>query len=164
MRKPDTLRALLVRTVPHLHANPDALALFVDEGRVAARAGGSLSFEYRYTLNVVIQDFAGDRNAIVVPLLAWIAQAQPELLAAPDGEPFTFESELLDAHLCDLSIKVQLTERVAVIQRPSGGYEVNHLAEQSGADIFPGVCDQNLWQLFLHDVLIAQTSDPAFTP
>ena len=164
MHKPDALRALLLRVVDYLGKNPDALAMFVDGGRVAARAGGSLSFEYRYTLNIVIQDFAGDRDAIIVPLLAWIAQVQPDLLAKPDSEPFTFESELLDADLCDLSIKVELTERVAVTPRPGGGYDVNHLGEPSAADVFPGLCDQNLWQLFLHDVLIAQTSDPAFTP
>lgn len=163
MRKPDSLKRLLLQTVPQLAENPENLALYVDEGKVAARAGASLSFEYRYKLNLVAQDFAGDRNALVVPLLAWIAQVQPGLLDSPDAEPFTFECELLDADTADISITLNLTERVAVRPRAEGGYEVVHLDDPTPADLdrFDGVCGVNLWQLFLRDELIAQSSRPA---
>nr|WP_246346571.1 phage tail protein [Sphingomonas endophytica] len=80
-----------------MRASPETLSIFVDRGRVAARAGSSLSFEYRYTANLVVQDFAGSPDQIVVPLLAWIARHQPDLIAKPNGEPITFEAELLDA-------------------------------------------------------------------
>jgi hypothetical protein len=39
---------------------------------------------------------------------------------------------------------------------------VQHLDEPADLDRFPGVCG-NLWQLFLREELIAETSDPAFT-
>ena len=166
MKKPDSLKRLLLLTVPQLAANPETLALYVDEGKVAARTGASLSFEYRYKLNLVAQDFAGDRNALVVPLLAWIAQVQPDLLDRPDAEPFSFECELLDADTSDISITLDLTERVAVRPREGGGYEVTHLDDhtQTDRDRFDGICSVNRWMLFLRDELVAQSSGPAPTP
>jgi hypothetical protein len=153
MRKPEQLRRLLLRAVPGLADAPERLALFVDEGRIAARAGVTLSFEYRYTANVVIQDYAGDRDAVIVPLLAWIAQAEPELLARPDAQPFTFEAELLDGDAVDLSIKLDLTERVAVTPGADGGYEVRHLDDlPADPDFYDGICGVVLRQLHLHDV------------
>lgn len=158
MKKPAQLRDLLTRVVPHLKSHPDALLLFVDKGSIAARIGATLSFEQRYSLNLVVQDFAGDPNTIFVPLLAWIAQAQPELLTRADSAPFTFESELLDADTCDLSVILELTERVAVTPRDGGGYEVRHLEEPATADIFPGVCDATLLQLYFGPDLIAAST------
>jgi len=163
MQKPDQLRRLLLQAVPSLRDNPERLALYVDAGTIAARAG-SLSFEYRYTLNLVVQDFVGDRNAVIVPVLAWIAEAQPDLLARPDSQPFTFEAEILDGQAVDLSITIPLTEGVRVVTPEGGGYQVRHLDEPTGLDHFPGVCGATLWQLFLRNELIAQTSDPAFKP
>lgn len=49
-----------------------------------AAGTGSLSFEYRYKLNVIITDYIGDPDAIMVPLLAWITVHQHELLGNPD--------------------------------------------------------------------------------
>jgi hypothetical protein len=166
MQKPDGLRRLLLATVPGLKANPERLAMFVDKGRVASSASGTLSFEYRYTLAIVVEDYAGDVDAITIPILAWISEQQPELLKAGDQEPFDFEAEIQDGATADVSISIELTERVRVTPRPGGGYDVQHVDEAPIADLdlFPGVCDQNLWQLFLRDELIAQTTDPAFHP
>lgn len=163
MKKPDSLKRLLLLTVAQLAENPENLALYVDEGKVAATSGASLSFEYRYKLNLVAQDFAGDRNALIVPLLAWIAEVQPDLLERPGAEPFTFECELLDGDSVDISITLDLTERVSVRTRPEGGFEVNHLDDPTpdALDRFDGVCGVNLWQLFLRDELIAQSARPA---
>lgn len=166
MKKPDSLKRLLLLTVPQLAENPETLALYVDEGKVAGRTGASLSFEYRYKLNLVAQDFAGDRNALMVPLLAWIAQVQPDLLDRPNAEPFSFECELIDDDTSDISITLDLTERVAVRPREGGGYEVTHLDDPTPADLdrFDGVCGVALWQLFLRDELIAQSSLAAPAP
>lgn len=164
MKKPASLRDLLLRAVPALRDDPALLAIYVDKGQVAARAGKSLSFEYRYKLNLVVQDYSGDRNLVVVPILAWIAQNQPDLLQAPSSIPIEFESEILDAETCDLSFTLNLTERVTVQAREGGGYEVRNLDEEGDPDRFPGLCDTLLWQLILGDRVIAQTSDPRFQP
>jgi len=157
VKKPDSLKRLLLRAVPQLAAAPESLLLFVDQGSVAARAGATLSFEYRYKLNLVATNFTGDRNAIIVPLLAWISEAQPDLLEKPGSEPFTFESEILDGDTADLSITLDLTEGVRVTIE-DGAYQVRHMDEPPEPDRFPGVCN-NLLQLFAGGELVAE-SDP----
>lgn len=160
MKKPDSLREMLHRFVPALAADPSKLSLFVDKGRIAARAG-SLSLEYRYTVNVVLQDYAGDPDDLMVPILAWIGQHQPELLHRADQEPFRFESELLDADTADVSIYIDLDEAVRVTAKDGGGFTAERIAPESEPDSF-GIGCVPLWQLFLDDQVVAQTSDPRF--
>lgn len=144
MKKPESLKALLLASVPGLNDKPENLSMFIDKGRIAARLSGSLSFEYRYTVNVVVQDYAGDVDALFVPLLAWVADQQPDLLERDQQEPFSFESEILDGDLADISIDLELTERVKVA-RTDEGLVVTHLDEPSRADAFDDVGDSVLW-------------------
>lgn len=137
MKKPDSLKAVLLRSVKPLADNPENLTLFIDRGAIGCRAG-SLSFQYSYTLNVVVQDFAGNIDTLIVPILGWIAENQPELLQKGDSQPFTFEAEILDGDLCDVSIDIALTERVRVTPA-QGGVHVTHLDDTLPPDAFPGV-------------------------
>ncbi|HEX8446283.1 MAG TPA: phage tail protein [Sphingomonas sp.] len=166
MNKPNGLRRLLLKAVPGLADNPDRLQMSVERGAIGARAGASLSFEYRYTLTVTLLAFAGNVDAVMVPIVAWIAEQQPDLLKREDQQPFTFETEIQDEESADVRIDIDLTERVRVTPRAAGvGYDVVHLDDDAAQpDHFPGVCGQNLWQLFLRDELIAETRDPAFQP
>lgn len=159
MTKIDSLRDLLLRAVPALRANPETLSIFVDRGRVAARAGATLSFEYRYTANLVAQDFSGSHDEIIVPVLAWIARHQPELLAKPNGEPIAFEAELLDADTSDLSLTIELSERVTVETLANGSRSVVHVTDDADRfDRFDGLCGVNLWQLYLDNELAAESA------
>lgn len=160
MTKLDSLRDLLLRAVPALGANPETLSIFVDRGRVAARVGATLSFEYRYTANLVAQDFAGSPDQIIVPVLAWIARHQPDLMAKPNGEPIAFEAELLDADTTDLSLTIELTERVKVERLPDGSRSIVHIDDDADTlDRFDGLCGVNLWQLYLNDTLAAESAN-----
>lgn len=150
MKKPEGLKRMLIEAVPQLRRAPESLSMFIDKGRIAARATGSLSFEHRYTLNIVVQDFGGDVDMLFVPLLAWIAEQQPDLLDRGEQEPFSFESELLDDDCSDLSIFVELTERVRVERTPEG-LKVTHLDDRRPEDSFPGVCGVPLWQGLFDD-------------
>lgn len=158
MDKLDQLKAVLTRAVPSIRANPDTLAIFVDRGRVAARAG-TLSFEYRYQLNLVVQDFAGSIDAISVPLLRWIAEHQPELMQKSDSEPFDFECDILSDDLQDVSITLDLTERV-LVERVAAGTRLTHLPDTLAPDAFADVGEPRLWQ-GLADDLVAGTIEPA---
>lgn len=140
MHKPESLRRVLVAHVPGLSDNPDRLAMFVDRGRIVARATGTLSFAYAYTLNLVVEDYAGTIDALMIPILAWIAEEQPDLLETVPNEPLSFEQELLDAGRCDISIDIALTERVRVVSRDGGGWTVEHLRDRPVSDTFAGVC------------------------
>jgi hypothetical protein len=155
VKKPALLRETLLRAVPSLASAPETLAMYIDKGRIAARSTKTLNFEYRYTVNIVVEDFAGDIDSLFVPLLAWIAQQQPDLLDRAPQEPFSFESEILDGDAADVSINLELSERVLVERLADGGMRVTHLDEPPCADMFPGVCGVMLWQGVLDDLTAA---------
>ncbi|MFN3675414.1 MAG: phage tail protein [Sphingomonas pseudosanguinis] len=162
MKKIGSLRDLLVRAVPALAADPSKLAIFVDRGQIIARAG-NLSFEYRCSVNLVIEDYAGDQDAVIVPILAWIADNQPELLQRQDSQPFAFESEWLAKDLHDLSITIELTERVKV-ERVEGGVTTEHLADLLPPDIFAGAEGARLWEGLAEDLVAGTTTIAASRP
>mgnify|MGYP002771150115 CR=1 FL=1 len=62
MNKPRSLRHALNKAVPYVRNNPDKLHLFVDNGSLVATGASSMSWEYRYTLHAVIEDFSGEQN------------------------------------------------------------------------------------------------------
>ncbi len=127
MKKPASLRAALSDAVPALARNPENLHIFVDEGRVVATGARTLSFEYQYTLTLIVVDFADSSDAIMVPVLAWLRVHQPEVFFNPDQqrEGFKFEADILNHSTVDLAIKLPLTERVTVTVDGSG-YLVEH--------------------------------------
>lgn len=130
MMKPASLREALTAAVPDLARNPEKLHIFVDEGRVVATGARSLSFEYQYTLTMIVVDFGDSSNAIMVPLLAWLRVNQSELFFNPDLQRngVRFEADILNHDTVDLAIKVPLTERVTV-KVADGGYQVTHQTE-----------------------------------
>ncbi|WP_269769812.1 phage tail protein [Aeromonas salmonicida] len=71
---------MLQQCVPLLRQNPDHMMIFVDKGKLVATGAASLSFEYQYELTIIVADFAQHANTIMVPLLAWVRQYQPELM------------------------------------------------------------------------------------
>lgn len=151
MKKLDSLRSHLLASVPEIRNSPEKMEIFVDKGDVAVRAG-SLSFEYSYTASVWVQDFSVSVDNLLVPILAWIAANQPDLFEKGDRKPFTFESELLDAETCDITISINLTELVRVEQQAKG-VKVFHLPEPVMLDQFDGVpTGTKLWAGLIEDV------------
>lgn len=153
MIKPDSLRATLVAAVPHLKRNPDALHVFLDEGRVISTAAPSLSFEYQYVLNVIVTDYRDHADTIVVPILGWLRRHQPELLLNPDRgrDGFRFEADLLNHTTLDLAIKLTLSERVGVSES-AGKLTVTHFSEPP-LDPFE---DVEHWALFIKGELVSE--------
>lgn len=152
MYKPDSLRAFLTAALPQLAVDPDKLLVFIDRGSVASTYAPGLSFEYAYQLNLVLTDFAGDPDAVMAPLCAWLRVHQPEVFPAVN-----FEADILSNGAVDLSITVDLTERVIVQPRADGGYDITHPPEpQPEARLEAGH-----WELYLKGELIAEWDQPA---
>jgi len=150
VKKLDSLRKHLLASVPEIRNSPELMEIFVDRGDVAVRAG-SLSFEYSYTASVWVQDYTGKVDNLLVPILAWIATNQPDLFEKGQRKPFTFESELLNAETCDITISIDLTELVRVEQQPTG-LKVTHLPEPVLGDAFAGVpTGTKLWAGIIDD-------------
>lgn len=121
MKKPAALRAHLLSACPALEQNPDRLLVFVEKGHIAATYTPNLSFQYQYELELIVTDFAGGPERIMVPVMQWLTRHQPELLANPATRgQIGFESDVLAGDLVDLSLKLTLTERV-VIKSGAGG-------------------------------------------
>ncbi|WP_311968588.1 phage tail protein [Pseudomonas baltica] len=131
MNKPESLRAHLMATIPELRHNPDRMIVFVDNGTMRSTAAPGLSFEYSYTLNLILTDYAGHPDAVAIPLFAWVLVNQRELMENLDKgkEAISFEADVLDNSKVDLSIKLPLTERVIVKRMDDGSLQVSHPAE-----------------------------------
>ncbi|AOF18892.1 phage tail protein [Yersinia enterocolitica] len=137
MLKPDSLRANIMKTVPYIRKSPDCLHVFIDNGVIIATLAPSLSFEYQYTLNLVITDYADNLDLIIVPILHWLRTNQPDIMANPDKRPdgFTFEVDYLDNKLRDISIDLKLTERT-IVKEQEGVFTVTHLDEPVPPEYF----------------------------
>ena len=160
MYKPASLRRHLSAAVPELARDPDKLSLLVKSGHIACAGSASLSFEYRYTLQLVVLDYAGAADAIVLPTLVWMRTHQPEYFDNPQQRDadFRFEAEYNNATTIDLLIELQLTERVRV--QPVGAdatapgrFQIEHLGEPP----HPGKIETaERWSFWFKDDLLAE--------
>ncbi|MBC0855183.1 phage tail protein [Pantoea stewartii] len=130
MNKPQSLREALNSAVPYVQQNPDRLHLFVDKGASVGTSAASLSWEYRYTLNVIVTDFTGDQNLLMAAVMYWLRTNQPDALQNPNEREqlCTFEVDILGNGVCDISINLKLTERV-IAEEVNGVTEVRAVPE-----------------------------------
>lgn len=135
MDKINSLREHLVARVSPLNTDPDRLLIFVDKGKLASK-GLTLSFEYRYTAHVIITEFAGHADAVMVPVIEWYKRHQPDT-DIQDG--VRFEADILNHASVDLSLYLDLTERVIVTQDADGRVtDVHHCGEPTlDNEVFP---------------------------
>lgn len=153
MLKPDSLRTHLTAAIPALARNPDKLLVFIDDGNIVSTFTPGLSFEYRYSLKLILTDFSAHPDAVIVPLLTWLRVHQSDLLAdVSQRDRITFRADLLDHGKVDLEIALPLTENVGVHPREGGGQTVEHYPEPQ---LDPDLTAEH-WQLYLKGDLIAE--------
>jgi hypothetical protein len=150
--KPSQLRKALTACVPVLKTSPDQLRMFIDGGRIVSTLSPSLSFEYQYQLNVLVTDFAQDCDLLIVPIQSWLREHQPDIMATPEKQQtgFTFKADMLNDDSFDISINLQLTERV-IVKQNAGALSVDHLPEPP----LPENIDRPQ-ELYLHGELVSQ--------
>ncbi|MEX3555911.1 MAG: phage tail protein [Burkholderia gladioli] len=137
MNKIEALREAIAAAVPGLIQNPDRLQLFVDDGRIVATAGPSVSFEYRYAARIVMLDFPGPTDAVMAAMVAWAHRYQPDLFQNRDNceHGITFEADLLNHETADLSTRIKLTESVVVTERADGTRTFAHVDDSRPGNI-----------------------------
>lgn len=159
MRKPDSLRAWLLGSVPGLATNPDHLHLFVDEGALGVRAGASLSYDHAYELTVMVEDFGVPSEHLFVPLLAWLSQHQRDVFDV-DSDGIRIETDILDNTKCDYQIRLKLSEIAIVSTRTDGGWSVTFPELPPIDPCFEAPAEGAiLWQIFLNGGLAAAHPD-----
>ncbi|MET3234337.1 UNVERIFIED_ORG: hypothetical protein ABIC54_006558 [Burkholderia sp. 1263] len=131
MNKANSLRAALTAAVPSLATDPDKLLVFIDAGNIIATGAASGSFDYAYTLNVMLLDFVGDADIVFAALVAWISRNESDLLTNDDlrKNGITFEADQLTQTTVDLSIKIKLTESVVIGVDEQGAQTITHVDE-----------------------------------
>ncbi|CFQ86574.1 phage tail protein [Yersinia frederiksenii] len=130
MLKPKLLRQALTDSLPLLQTNPERLKMFVDGGRIVSTLAPSLSFENQYTLTLFIEDFPDDVDYLFVPILAWLREHQPDIMATEEKRRtgFIHKVDVMSDVLSDIRIDLQLTER-AIVKEVDGALHVNHALE-----------------------------------
>lgn len=127
MKKLISLRKHLTEGVQELQENPDKLGAFIERGETHnTPREPSLSFEYRYTATLVITDFKGGADTLILPILAWLHYNQPD---RADTKSLDFIAEVLDNEAVDIEIKVPLTEAVTVTPNGNGTVTASHNPE-----------------------------------
>jgi len=145
MKKLHRLRTHLIDAVPGLARDPDRLLTFVEDGSIAFRRGSNLTHEYQFTAQLVLTDFGDDLDTVMVPLLQWLAEYQPD---ADPNEAVSFEAEILSNKSVDVALRVRLTERViAKVDCDNGHIRVDHALPRFERD----GCPIPHWQLLLRD-------------
>lgn len=141
MKKPQLLRDHLTRACPDLATNPEKLTVFVERGSIVHTGTPGLSFEYRYTLNLVVTDWADNPDVLILPTVAWLKVNQPDLFNNPTRreKEFRFEVEVIDHKTADIGVEIDLRESVAVKAETVDGINrltTRHIGEPvlAGAD------------------------------
>ncbi|MES2042598.1 MAG: phage tail protein [Pseudomonadota bacterium] len=149
MLKPDLLRAALVAAIPEYGTDPDRLAIFIESGKIATRfAPPNYNFEYRYKLKVILLDYTGHVDVVMLAVLRWIHVHQPDLLQRRDtaDAAIAFDAEVMGEAKVDLDLSLDLTEAVRLLPRDDGGLDLEHLPEPTLAVAFDDVPDGTLLQ------------------
>ncbi len=130
MKKLNNIKDTLLKKIPYLGTNPEKLYLFVDDGGIFATNESSLSYEYIYSLNIILEAFPGDQNVVFAVVVEWVKQHQPDILANPDrrANGIRFEADILNSQSANISIDLKLTERV-IVSVQEGKYHVEAVPE-----------------------------------
>lgn len=128
MIKPASLRAAIVALQPDLARDPAKLLMWVDQGSIVSCSTPTLGFAYRYRLNVILIEFAGQPSVVILAVTNWLREHQPALLT-PGKDAFSIEVDLIDSKTVDLQLQIQLDENVLATRREDGGFHLQHLDE-----------------------------------
>lgn len=158
MLKLPHLRNHLAKAVPELARDPERFIVMATGGRIVNTGTGALSYEYAYTAQLFVLDYAGHADAVIVPLLSWAKRHQSELFDNPAkrANGIRFNAEYLTTSTIDLSIEIDLTERVVVRARedgPAGALEAEHVPEPLPIG---WIEKAEHWSLWLKDELLAE--------
>lgn len=129
MKKAELLRDALTASNQWCKANPEQFTVWVEKGHIEIQASGESSFMYLYPIQVLAMDFPGQLDDLMLPLLAWVWENQPDLLLNPDSnKKIEFDADIASDDTADILLKVPVWERVMVTIE-NGKPVAQHLAE-----------------------------------
>lgn len=123
MRKLAHLRTHILANVPDLKRNPDKLLTFIEDGNIEFWQGVNLSHNYTLPVRLIVTDYAGEIDQIIIPILSWLQVREPGL---DPQNTISFEAELLNNNSYDISVTVNITEQV-IVKATEAGLDVEHV-------------------------------------
>lgn len=156
MYKLDSLRAHLLAHVPGLQ--PDGLHTFAKDGHIQATAATGMGWVYHFTAEAILTDYAGHADLVVLPLLQWLRQHQPELFLSRElmAEALRFEVDVLNHQTYDLGFTLKLSERVTISTEAGTGQIQHH-----GEPPLEPLADVGRWQFFVCGELVHEWTTSA---
>ncbi|PAU73274.1 phage tail protein [Vreelandella alkaliphila] len=143
MIKLQSLRQHLLTSVEELRRNPEQLHTYINDGKVKFACGQNLSHQYAVDAQIIITDYSGSLDTVMIPLLQWLNHYQPDLVI---DEAVTLEAEILNNTHWDLAITVRLTERVvAKVDCQTGTINAEHRMPEFPVD----ACPAKHWLLYI---------------
>ncbi|QUG76372.1 phage tail protein [Erwinia sp. E602] len=131
MKKAELLRDALIAGNTWCRANPEAITVWVEKVGIETQATGEASFMYSYTIQALATDFPGDVDDLMLPLLGWVWEQQPDLLLNPDSNrKIEFEADIISDDTADFLFRVPVWERV-IVTKTGGVVTAEHLSESA---------------------------------
>ncbi|MEX0738176.1 MAG: phage tail protein [Pseudohongiella sp.] len=123
MKKLADLRNHILTNVAGLKRNPDKLLTFIEDGNIEFWEGPNLSHMYSLPVRLIVTDFSGNVDELILPILSWLKVRQP---GHDPTTTISFEAELLNNDSYDISITVNISETV-LVRSTDAGLDVEHL-------------------------------------
>ena len=95
---------------------------------------------YTMPIRLIILDYAGDVDSVIIPLLTWLKVREPGM---DPQNTISFEAELLNNNSFDLSITLNITERV-IVKETDAGLDIEHVLPEAPLQMN----DDAEWQVF----------------
>lgn len=136
MLKSELMRAAIVAHNPFFTREPDRLEVYVTKGNIVASGTPSPSFAYKYELNVLAMDYPGELDDLAIPILAWAAENQTELLFNPARREsgIGFDAQILNDGTADILFVISATENVVITSGQNGRPVATHRVEPKMQD------------------------------
>lgn len=134
MKKLAHLRQHLIARVPALQRGPDRLLTFVEDSDIEFWRGEGLSHLYHFTARIIVTDYRGEADDIVIPVLEWLQVHEPGLNPA---NTVRCEAEILNNDTIDLALTVRLRERVIVTTDEHGQRVIHHVLPDAELQMNP---------------------------
>lgn len=133
MNKLADLRNYLMNKIPELKRGPDRLLTFVEDGNIEFYPGSNLSHWYKMPVKIIVTDWQGSADDIVIPVLEWMQVREPGM---DKKNAISFETEILNSKAMDLMLTLQITERV-IVKDTELGREITHVLPPPAPEMNP---------------------------
>lgn len=133
MNKLADLRNHLLSKIPDLKRGPERLLTFVEDGNIEFYSGSNLSHWYTMPVKIIVTDWRGSADDIVVPVLEWMQVREPGM---DQKNAISFETEILNSKAMDLMLTLQITERV-IVKDTELGREITHVLPPPAPEMNP---------------------------